>query len=373
LLEIRGLRIDLQVGTVLRTVVRDVSLDVPAGGSVALVGESGSGKSMTARAILRLLPAGAGVGGQVRFDGRDVAGLTDPELRRYRADDVGIVFQDPRAHVNPVRRVGDFLTEPLVRVRGMDRQAARHTVAGILDEVGVPDPEHRFRQYPHELSGGLLQRMMIASVVAMRPRLIVADEPTTALDVTTQADVMAILAHLRRSRGLALLLITHDLDLAAAVCERAAVMYAGSILEDRPAQALLHDPRHPYSAALASSRPGQAGPGERLLAVPGRPLSASEAPPGCTFAPRCHYAQPACRQHRPDPRPLPDGAVACLRADELRGSLLPSTLDVSTLDVSTLDVSTLDESALDESALHEPALHESALHEPALHEEGCGA
>jgi oligopeptide/dipeptide ABC transporter ATP-binding protein len=278
---------------------------------------------VTARAVLRLLPDGARVAGQVCFGGRGVADLTGAELRRYRADDVGIVYQDPRAHVNPVRRVGDFLVEPLVRVRGMGRAAALHTVAGILDEVGVPDPERRFRQYPHELSGGLLQRMMIASVVAMRPRLIIADEPTTALDVTTQADVMAILAELRRSRGLALLLITHDLDLATAVCERATVMYAGSIVEDRPGHALLTDPRHPYSAALAASRPGRAGAGERLPALPGRPLAAFEAPPGCTFAPRCPHAQPACRRRRPTPHPLPDGAVACVRADDLRGRLAP--------------------------------------------------
>ena len=249
LLEINGLRVTIPVGGLLYTVIHDVSLVLGVGEALAIVGESGAGKSMTVRAILRMLPASATVEGGLRFDGREISQLGDAELRRYRADGVGVVFQDPRAHVNPVRRVGDFMIEPLVRLRGMRPAAARERVAAILTEIGVADGERRFRQFPHELSGGLLQRMMIASVVAMEPRLILADEPTTALDATTQSDVMAILLELRASHDLALLLVTHDLDLGAAVCDRMAVMYAGTIVEERSAGHVIDDPLHPYGRA----------------------------------------------------------------------------------------------------------------------------
>lgn len=323
LLEIRDLRVDIPVDGALRTVIHHVTLDVQPGEAVALVGESGSGKSMTARAVMRLLPAGAQVHGELRFDGRSVEELAGTRLRDYRADDVGVIFQDPRTHVNPVRRIGDFLTEALMRVRGMGRAEARGRVAAVLDEVGVLDPETRFRQYPHELSGGLLQRMMIAAVVAMGPRLIVADEPTTALDVTTQSDVMAVLQELCRRRGTGLLLITHDLELAAAVCDRTAVMYAGRIVESRPSTSLYDDPRHPYTAALMAARPGRGRMGERVATLPGRPLSAFEAPAGCAFADRCAFAVDACRGCSPALTPVGDGRAACIRVDALRGRLAP--------------------------------------------------
>jgi oligopeptide/dipeptide ABC transporter ATP-binding protein len=318
LLEVRHLRVRLGPSGRPRTVIHDVEFSIAPGEALGLVGESGAGKSMTLKAILRMLPAGAVADGTIRFDGRDVKALTVEELRRYRANDVGVVFQDPRAHVNPVRRIGDFLTEPLVRLRGMDRRAALRRVQGILDQIGVHDSERRFRQYAHELSGGLLQRMMIASVVAMQPRLILADEPTTALDVTTQADVMAILHELRTNHGMALLLVTHDLDLASAVCDRLAVMYAGRIVEYGDAQALVGRPLHPYSAGLEAARPIAARLGEPLPAIPGKPLSAFEVPPGCAFAPRCAFAQPRCRDEQPPLRQVADRLVACLRAEQIR-------------------------------------------------------
>jgi oligopeptide/dipeptide ABC transporter ATP-binding protein len=318
LLEIRELRIAIPVAGAQRTIIHNVSLDIGPGDALGLVGESGAGKSMTIRAVLRMLPRGASVEGAIRFDQRDVGGFSADELRRYRANDVGVVFQDPRAHVNPVRRVGDFLTEPLVRLRGMDPKAALDKVKAILEEIGVSDGERRFRQYPHELSGGLLQRMMIAAVVAMEPRLILADEPTTALDVTTQADVMAILGELRGTRDLSLLLVTHDLDLAAAVCDRIVVMYAGSVVEEGPAGAIITAPSHPYSAGLGASRPILGNPGAPLPTIPGRPLSAFEVPAGCAFAPRCSFAQRHCREEKPALRPLAEGRVACVRAEEVR-------------------------------------------------------
>jgi oligopeptide/dipeptide ABC transporter ATP-binding protein len=328
LLEIGGLSVTIPVHGRPQRVIQDVSLALAPGEALAIVGESGAGKSMTVRAILRMLPAGASAQGGLRFDGRDVSSFTERELRHYRANDVGIVFQDPRAHVNPVRRVGDFLIEPLVRLRGMKPAAARARVAAILAEIGVADGERRFRQFPHELSGGLLQRMMIASVVAMEPRLILADEPTTALDATTQSDVMAILGELRASRDLALLLVTHDLDLGAAVCDRMAVMYAGTIVEERSAADVIDDPLHPYTAGLGASRPGMAAPGARLPAISGRPVSAFEAPEWCPFEPRCAFAQSACTTHRPPLSPLAGGRVACVRAAELRGKLAPAPAGV---------------------------------------------
>jgi oligopeptide/dipeptide ABC transporter ATP-binding protein len=255
----------------------------------------------------------------VRFAGREVLGLSGSPLRAYR-EEVAVVFQDPRAHVNPVRRIGDFMTEGL-RLHGVGREEGARRAARALAEVGIEDGERRLSQYPHELSGGLLQRVMIATALLGEPRLVLADEPTTALDVTTQAEVMAILDELRRERGLALLFITHDLELAAAVCDRTAVMYAGQVVETRAAALLDRDPLHPYTAALAAARPDIGATTRRLAAIPGRPVSAFEAPDGCAFAPRCACAQDACRAARPPIVPLDGGEVRCRRAQELRGRL----------------------------------------------------
>jgi oligopeptide/dipeptide ABC transporter ATP-binding protein len=320
LLSIAQLSVTLQLDDRPQPVLHDVTLSVAEGEAVGLVGESGSGKSMTARAVARLLPPGARAAGAIRFAGQDVAALRGRALRAYRGE-VAMVFQDPRAHVNPVRRIGDFLTEAL-RLRGVDRGTATDRAVAALAEVGIPDGRRRLHQYPHELSGGLLQRVMIAAALLSQPRLLLADEPTTALDVTTQSEVMAILNELRRERGLALLFITHDLDLATAMCDRIAVMYAGSIVETSAAATLHDDPRHPYSAALAGARPEVDRSVPRLAAIPGRPVSAFEAPDGCAFAPRCSFAQDRCRDALP-PLQLVDGAeVRCARAVELRGRLL---------------------------------------------------
>ncbi|HYZ82349.1 MAG TPA: ABC transporter ATP-binding protein [Solirubrobacteraceae bacterium] len=321
LLEIDRLSTHLPVEGRLQTVLHDVSLTIGAGEAVGLVGESGSGKSMTARAVARLLPEGAQTGGAIRYDGRDVAALRGPDLRDYRGQ-VAMIFQDPRAHINPVRSIGDFLSEALCTTRGVARAEARKRAVRALADVGIDDGDQRLRQYPHELSGGLLQRVMIASALLTEPRLILADEPTTALDVTTQADVMAILDDLRREHGLALLFITHDLDLATAVCDRMCVMYAGQIVEMQEAMALTDRPLHPYTAALSAARPAIEGTVHRLAAIRGRPLSAFEAPDGCPYAPRCDFAQPRCTEHHPELSELEGGHVRCLRAGELRGELV---------------------------------------------------
>jgi oligopeptide/dipeptide ABC transporter ATP-binding protein len=317
LLEINGLTVRLRVEGELRPVLRDVSLEVGEGEAVGLVGESGSGKSMTARSIARLLPDRAQVEGSIRFRDRDVAALRGGELRRFR-EDVAMVFQDPRAHVNPVRRIGDFMTEALRTNRGVPVSEARAKAVELLGEVGIPDGERRLRQYPHELSGGLLQRVMIAAALLTQPALLLADEPTTALDVTIQAEVMAILNDLRTEFGLALLFITHDLELAAAVCDRTIVMYAGQVVETRESTLLHTDPLHPYTAALAAARPSIEATAERLAAIPGRPLSAFEAPAGCSFAPRCPHAQDRCTAADPPIEEMAGGLARCVRAAELR-------------------------------------------------------
>ncbi|HEY0890463.1 MAG TPA: ABC transporter ATP-binding protein [Nocardioides sp.] len=322
LLSVENLTVDLQVSGTPRTVLRDVSFSVQEGQTVGLVGESGSGKSMTVRAVSRLLPDGARVSGRIRFADQEVLDLRGSALRRYRASDVAMIFQDPRAYTNPLRRIGDFLTESMVINDRVPRRRAERTAAGLLEEVGIPDPERRMRQYPHELSGGLLQRVMIAAAVAARPRLVLADEPTTALDVTTQAEVMRILIRMQREYGMAMMLITHDLDLAASVCDETIVLYAGEVVETQPTRSLHDDPLHPYTAALMQARPEIHQRAERLLAIPGSPTTAYEAPPGCSFAPRCRFAQDVCRTETPPIVPVGAGASRCLFAEELRGTLL---------------------------------------------------
>jgi oligopeptide/dipeptide ABC transporter ATP-binding protein len=321
LLELDSVTVWLEVDGVRRAVLREVSFAVRPGEALGLVGESGSGKSMTARAIGRLLPRGADVAGAIRFSGRDVGTLAGADLRQYR-NQVAMIFQDPRAHINPVRRIGDYMTEALRANFAVPAARARQRAVDMLGRVGITDGERRLRQYPHQLSGGMLQRVMIAAALLTQPRLLLADEPTTALDVTTQAEVMAILDDLRHRLGLAMVFITHDLELAAAICDRTAVMYAGQIVEVNTSSRLHDDPLHPYTAALAAARPDIAQRAARLPAIPGRPLSAFEAPAGeCAFAPRCAYARPSCTATAPWPAQLGEGVSRCLRAPQLRGKL----------------------------------------------------
>jgi oligopeptide/dipeptide ABC transporter ATP-binding protein len=230
-----------------------------------------------------------------------------------------MIYQDPRAHTNPVRTNGNSLLEGML-AQGVPRDVARDRALGLLAEVGIPDGDRRMRQYPHELSGGLLQRIMIAAAVSLTPRLLLADEPTTALDVTTQEEVMAILDEQRTERGLAMLVISHDLDLAAAVTDRIAVMYAGVLLEVAPSPTLHHASRHPYTVGLLASRP-VVGTRTRIRTIPGRPLSAFEAGPGCVFASRCPFVADICTTERPRLRPLGDHQVACHRAEEIESEL----------------------------------------------------
>src|SRR5215469_10758605 len=321
LLDVAGLSVLLEADGAQRPALRDVSLTVRPGEAVGLVGESGAGKTMTAWTIGRLQPTAAQVQGTIRFDGTDVGRLTGQDLRAYRTQ-VAMIFQDPRAHINPVRRIGDFLTEALRINHKMPAAQARDRAVDMLAQVGIEDGARRMRQYPHQLSGGMLQRVMIAAALLTEPRLLLADEPTTALDVTTQAEVMAILDDLRRDLGLTMLFITHDLELAAAICDRTAVMYAGQIMEIRRSSLLHDDPLHPYTAALAGARPDIAQTAHRLRAIPGRPLSAFEAPQEeCAFAPRCPHARDVCLAAVPSLVENGGGLSRCARTYELRGKL----------------------------------------------------
>ena len=321
LLELDGVTVSLPVEGAMRPVLQDVSFAIRPGEALGLVGESGSGKSMTARTIDRLLPTGAAVTGRVRFDGRDVMTLSGADLKRFRGE-VAMIFQDPRAHTNPVRRIGDFMTEALRTNSGVPMDEASRRAVALLKSVGIDDGERRLRQYPHELSGGLLQRVMIATALLTQPRLLLADEPTTALDVTTQAEVLAILNDLRSELNLSMLFITHNLELAAAICDRTVVMYAGQVVEVRESNKLHDQPLHPYTAALAAARPSIDSTSRRLTAIPGRPLSAFEAPQdACAFTARCPHVADICRRGRPALVELDGGLTRCARAAELFGRL----------------------------------------------------
>ncbi|WP_435747360.1 ABC transporter ATP-binding protein [Microbacterium sp. PMB16] len=297
-------------------ILRDVSMRISPGEALGVVGESGSGKSMTLRSIAGLLPAGAQRDGVMTLDGLPLGEGRTAKARRALANDVGFIFQDARAHINPMRTVGDFLCEGLVTVKGVPRREAMRRAEKILSDVGIRDAVRRLGQYPHELSGGMLQRVMIASVLLAQPRLILADEPTTALDVTTQSEVMAILDEERKERGMAMIFVTHDLELAAAVCDRIAVMYAGSIVEEVDAASLHERAVHPYTRALLASRPELGRKQKELTTVPGNPISASEVPADtCAFAPRCPLVTDRCVHAEPRMRPNLSGAVACFAVD----------------------------------------------------------
>ncbi|WP_443056255.1 ABC transporter ATP-binding protein [Streptomyces sp. NBC_00239] len=320
-LDVRGLRITLP-GTA-RPVLDGVDLTVAPGETVALVGESGSGKTLTSRAALRLLPPGATAEGSVRVAGRDVLAMGADDLGALRTRTAAMVFQDPRAAVNPLRRIGDFLTESvrLARTASLSRPRATARAVELLEAVGLD--ASALQKYPGQVSGGMLQRVVIAAALMGDPVLLLADEPTTALDVTTQAEVIALLATLRERFGTGLLFVTHDLDLAAAISDRVCVMYAGRIVETGPAADLFAHPRHPYTAALLASTPRPAAPRGRLAAIDGRPPDLRQELHGCSFAARCPFATEICDRQAPQPLAAPgrpEHRAACHHTDRLEGS-----------------------------------------------------
>jgi peptide/nickel transport system ATP-binding protein len=303
--------------------VDHVSFDVQRGELLGIVGESGSGKSATSLSIMRLLPPqGRVTHGSVELAGTNLVALSESRMRELRGRRVAMIFQDPMTALNPYLRVGEQLIEGAVLHLGMTRAAAEQRAVALLDRVRIPDARARLRSYPHELSGGMRQRVMIAMALLCDPELVIADEPTTALDVTVQAQILELLAELRRERGLSILLITHDLGVVATTCDRVLVMYAGRVVELAPAAELFARPLHPYTAALMQSLPRlDAEPGARLESIPGMPPRLDQGPfRECSFAPRCRFVHDACRAADP---PLTDAGSGRLR----RCVLPPEKLD----------------------------------------------
>jgi peptide/nickel transport system ATP-binding protein len=286
--------------------VDGVSFSVAAGETLAVVGESGCGKSVTSLSILRLVtsPPGRIVGGRVLFEGRDLLVLSEEEMRAIRGNAISMIFQEPMTSLNPALTVGRQIAESLVLHRGLSNDQAMAKAVDMLRKVRMPEPERRVRQYPHELSGGMRQRVMIATALACGPRLLIADEPTTALDVTIQAQILELMRELARETGASIILITHDLGVVAEMAQRVAVMYAGRKVEEAPVDELFARPRHPYTRGLLGSMPhlggslGEQG-GKRLVEIPGMVPSLKEEQPGCLFAPRCSNAVARCVQESP--------------------------------------------------------------------------
>jgi peptide/nickel transport system ATP-binding protein len=322
-LDVKGLQTVFFTNSGLLRAVDDVSFRVGRGETLAIVGESGCGKSVTALSIMRLVPNPPGkiVGGSVTFEGTDLLGLDDAEMRAIRGNRISMIFQEPMTSLNPVMTIGQQITEAVRLHRTMSPKDAWQQAVEMLRVVRIPGPEQRAREYPHQLSGGMRQRAMIAMALACRPALLIADEPTTALDVTIQAQILALMLDLQKQLGMGLILITHDLGVVAQTAQRVIVMYAGRKVEEADVEALFADPRHPYTRGLMASIPRvptlRAKAGERLIEIPGIVPSLTKLPAGCAFAPRCEMAIARCHEEYP---PLlawgTDHLAACWRAGE---------------------------------------------------------
>ncbi|MEV5342495.1 ABC transporter ATP-binding protein [Streptomyces sp. NPDC052676] len=301
LLEVRDLHVEFRTREGVARAVNGVTYGVDAGETLAVLGESGSGKSVTAQAVMGILdmPPGRITAGEILFRGRDLLKLKEDERRKVRGAEMAMIFQDALSALNPVLTVGDQLGEMFVVHRGMSKKDARAKAVELMDRVRIPAARERVRQYPHQFSGGMRQRIMIAMAMALEPALIIADEPTTALDVTVQAQVMDLLAELRREYHMGLILITHDLGVVADVADRIAVMYAGRIVESAPVHDLYKAPAHPYTRGLLDSIPRLDQKGHELYAIKGLPPNLLDIPPGCPFHPRCPMARDVCRTDVP--------------------------------------------------------------------------
>ncbi len=301
LLDVKSLRTHFQTRGGLVRAVDDVSFYIDHGELLGLVGESGCGKSMTALSIMRLVPPpGKIVSGEMLFAGRNLLRLSNAEMRDVRGNDIAMIFQDPMTSLNPVFTVGEQIIEALRLHRGLSRKQARQAAIEAMHEVAIPDPDLRVDDYPHQLSGGMRQRVMIAMALACDPKLLIADEPTTALDVTIQAQILELLNNLRKTRQLAVLLITHDLGVVAEVADRVAVMYTGRIVEESPVAEMFARPKHPYTEGLLRSVPKltakDVAKPQRLQTIEGMVPNPTNLPPGCHFEPRCPYRMPRCRE-----------------------------------------------------------------------------
>jgi len=312
LLEIENLSVEFPSTNSVMRAVEGVSLSLDAGDVLGIVGESGSGKSVTMMALMGLVAyPGVVTADKLRFDGHDLLALSTKERNRLTGKDVAMIFQEPTTSLNPCFTVGFQLAETLKLHLGLDAKAAKRRSIELLEQVGIPAAESRLKVYPHQMSGGMNQRVMIAMAISCNPKLLIADEPTTALDVTIQAQILDLLRSLQKERGMALVLITHNMGVVSEMAQRVAVMYAGQIMEEQAAQTLFATPHHPYTEALMSAMPERSDGMSRLATIPGMVPGLYDRPSGCLFAPRCAYAVDSCRAQRPPLRPWQSGMVRC--------------------------------------------------------------
>ena len=311
-LSVEGLRTEFRIAGQWRAAVDGLSLRIGAGETLALVGESGCGKSMTALSVMGLVPKPAGrLSGRILLDGSDLVAMRERQLEGLRGDRMAMIFQEPMTSLNPVMTIGDQVAESLRVHRGVSRREARRVALGALEEVKIPSAAARFDDYPHQFSGGMRQRVMIALALACEPALLLADEPTTALDVTIQAQVLGLLSDLKARHGMAMLFITHNLGVVAQIADRVAVMYAGQIVEQADVHAVFARPAHPYTAALFAAIPRMDLDGQELVAIPGRVPALDAMPAGCRFQPRCAMAQAGCERPQVLAEAAPGHGVRC--------------------------------------------------------------
>jgi peptide/nickel transport system ATP-binding protein len=317
LLEVEHLRIEIPTRRGTLTAIDDVSFAIGEGEVLGVVGESGAGKSITGSAIIGLLePPSRIAGGCIRFAGRRIDDLPGEAMRRLRGKEIGAIFQDPLTSLNPLYTVGRQLVETIRLHLGLDQRAARRRAVELLSEVGIPAPEQRIDHYPHQFSGGMRQRVVIALALAANPRLVIADEPTTALDVSIQAQIIALLKRLTREHGMAVMLVTHDMGVIAETADRVAVMYAGRLVEVGPVRDVVKQPQHPYTVGLMGAIPVIGGRSDRLAQIDGAMPRLAAIPPGCAFHPRCPRVFARCRSERPELLPAGKSEAACwLHAD----------------------------------------------------------
>ncbi|RJQ13879.1 MAG: ABC transporter ATP-binding protein [Nitrospiraceae bacterium] len=316
LLSVEDLNISFGSGDNQLKVVNSLGLNVDYEDFLVIVGESGSGKTLTALSVMRLLPPNALFSGRVIFKGKDILSMKDDDLRKLRGKDISMVFQEPMTSLNPVFTVGSQIAEVLLAHENISNKEAMDRAVGLLGSVRIPSPELRVKEYPHQMSGGMRQRVMIAMAIACSPSLVIADEPTTALDVTIQAQILELLGGLKEKTRMSVLLITHDLGIVAEWARRVEVMYAGRIVEKASANEIFLNPRHPYTRGLLESLPGKKG--EKLVPIPGQIPRLNELPPGCKFTTRCRYVIERCHEKEPDLLPVGEGHFSrCIRAMEI--------------------------------------------------------
>ena len=302
LLTVKDLKTYFFLASGVSKAVDGVSFELKKGETMGIVGESGSGKSVSSSSIIRLLPPRTGkiVGGEINFDGKDVLKLNKKELLDFRGKDIAVIFQDPMTSLDPVFKIGNQMVEMICAHQDVDKKTAWNMAVEALNKVGIPQPEKRMEAYPYELSGGMCQRVMIAMAMSCEPELLIADEPTTALDVTIQAQILELMEEIREKKNTGILMITHDLGVVAEMCSRVVVMYAGRIVEEAPVKELFSAPKHPYTQGLIASVPKLGSGVESLPSIPGSVPDLSVMPKGCKFAPRCKYATDICREKEPE-------------------------------------------------------------------------